>query len=263
MAQQHGIITLRGALGGLIFYQRAGKAWVRTDNSPSAHRLRNDPAFERSRENMREFGAAASAASLIRRAFLPLIPPAKNAEILGRLTARLRHIALLGAGLRGRRDLSPALHPHLLAGFNFDPGLSFHSACAAPYEIQISPQRHSATLHFPTLNPAEQLHAPQGATHFQLHLAIAPLSHFCFEAVQNKYQPLHPQVHAHRHIVHSGWIALDAAAPFPVTLSATFPDLSALPSDSALLIAAGTRFAQQINHDCYPLAQGQTLTLLS
>lgn len=55
MAQNKSFIKFEGTLDGLTFYQKDGKNFVKTKTQVNKNRLMNDPAYQRTRENMQEF----------------------------------------------------------------------------------------------------------------------------------------------------------------------------------------------------------------
>ena len=56
MAQQSGIIPLKGTLGNITFYKSKEGYLAREKGGVSAERIASDPAFQRTRENGAEFG---------------------------------------------------------------------------------------------------------------------------------------------------------------------------------------------------------------
>ncbi len=56
MAQQKGIIPLRGTIGNITFYKSGDAYLAREKGGIDANRIATDPAFQRTRENGAEFG---------------------------------------------------------------------------------------------------------------------------------------------------------------------------------------------------------------
>lgn len=69
MAQQKGIIPLKGTIGNITFYKSKDGFLAREKGSLDATRIANDPAFQRTRENGAEFGRAGKAGKVLRTAF--------------------------------------------------------------------------------------------------------------------------------------------------------------------------------------------------
>ena len=60
MAQQKGIIKLKGKIGDISFYKTQDGHLAREKGGVDASRIANDAAFVRTRENGAEFGSSAS-----------------------------------------------------------------------------------------------------------------------------------------------------------------------------------------------------------
>ena len=66
MAKQTGIIKLKGTIGGISFYKTSDGDLAREKGGVDKSRIANDPAFQRTRENGAEFGAAGKGGKLVR-----------------------------------------------------------------------------------------------------------------------------------------------------------------------------------------------------
>ena len=74
MARQRGIIKLQGQMGGVSFYKSQQDGFLaREKGGVDADRIKNDPNFERTRENGAEFGRAGAAGKLLRTALRALL----------------------------------------------------------------------------------------------------------------------------------------------------------------------------------------------
>jgi hypothetical protein len=58
MARQKGIIKLKGTIGDITFNKTQDGHLAREKGGVDASRIKNDPAFQRTRENGSEFGRA-------------------------------------------------------------------------------------------------------------------------------------------------------------------------------------------------------------
>ena len=61
MSEQKGIIKIKGTVGDLTFYKSQDGFLVREKGGVEKERIANDPAFVRTRENGKEFGASGNA----------------------------------------------------------------------------------------------------------------------------------------------------------------------------------------------------------
>ena len=66
MARQSSLIKINGTLEDLTFFKSADGHMVRMKGGVSGDRIKNDPAFARTRETMQEFGEMGRTGKLIR-----------------------------------------------------------------------------------------------------------------------------------------------------------------------------------------------------
>lgn len=59
MAKFEGIFEIQGTLKGMTFYKSKDGLLIRGKGGVSKKRIKNDPAFQRTRENRMEFGHCA------------------------------------------------------------------------------------------------------------------------------------------------------------------------------------------------------------
>jgi hypothetical protein len=131
MARQQGILKFTGKLGGLSFYKHKQYGMlVRQSNPVSAERMRQDPAFARTRESASEFGMASKSAKLLRHGLLGFLKDVGTEQLDNRLMQhflQLKNQDLESA--RGQRHVAAALarDASLLGGFELHAryGLSY------------------------------------------------------------------------------------------------------------------------------------------
>ncbi|MGK0329700.1 MAG: hypothetical protein ACJAYY_000340 [Paraglaciecola sp.] len=92
MAKLKGIIKLEGTLDNLTFYKAKEGYLVKTNGGVSKERIKNDPAFERTRENGSEFGRFASSGKLLRTSVTNLMIRAKDNRVSSRVTQKMTQI---------------------------------------------------------------------------------------------------------------------------------------------------------------------------
>src|SRR5690606_8958970 len=88
-------------------------------------RIKNDPAFARTRENGAEFGASASSGKLLRDSIRTMMQNASDSKVVARLTKLMTQIKNLdGTSARGERNVGVGIAvpqaKALLKGFNFN-----------------------------------------------------------------------------------------------------------------------------------------------
>jgi hypothetical protein len=73
MAKQRGLFKAEGTLDEFSFYKSADGFMIRQKGGVSAERMATDPAFERTRENQKEFARAGKAGKVLRNALRSLL----------------------------------------------------------------------------------------------------------------------------------------------------------------------------------------------
>lgn len=239
MAQQTGILGLQGTVGGLVF---------RKDGSVSQKPASNKAAFAsapsraRTRENAAEFGLAASYSKVLRDSLRVAIAAASDSRLASRLTKAMREIiGLDDTNDRGQRVFDAANSAPLL-GFNFNAGAGIGQTMYFPYKM--TGTGADVTMTIPSLNPASDVAAPQGATHFEVVFAASSLDmeKLTFTAAVVA-APL-------------GILPLNGAALVNQAMVASF----ATPPAAAELVVGvvGVNFYQQVNGKFYPLNNNST-----
>lgn len=175
MANQKGIIKLKGTLGDITFYKTKEGHMAREKGGIDAKRFRTDPAFKRTRENAKEFGQAGKDGQLIRRAFAPLTRGVSDLRLTSRLQQRLMQVVKTDTlHIRGERvatagDLNLVLH------FDFNIKASFRQQVFASQVLTWDRATGTCKVVFEPHVPEERVVAPPEATHYRLMLAAAAL----------------------------------------------------------------------------------------
>jgi hypothetical protein len=170
MAKQKGIIKLRGTIGDITFFKtKDGDMFAREKSSVDGDRILKDPAFIRTRENGKEFGAAGRDAKLIRDAFNSNLVSAKDHRTHPRLVKLLMQITKLDAtSVRGGRTVGTAIVSPtamgLLKGFNFNINAQLTEILKKPYALNLA----TGVITINGLIPVNDLLPPEGATHVTL-----------------------------------------------------------------------------------------------
>jgi hypothetical protein len=173
MARQEGIIKLKGRIGDLTFYKTKDGYQARQKTGVSGERIATDPRYQRTRENMAEFGRATKAAKTMRTAFKTLTSQLADKRISNRLTKRMLKVIQEDAiNDRGMRMVLDA-EAELLAGFEFNVNGLTSSAINTPYVTAIDRASGIASIDFASFNAMDLITSAQGASHFKLSAAAA------------------------------------------------------------------------------------------
>lgn len=168
MARQSGLIKLKGTLDNVNFYKTKDGNLARMKTSVDAKRIANDPAFERTRENGKEFGSSAGSGKLLRDAVRPLAMNASDNRVVARLTKLMTAIKNLDAvNDRGNRVVAEGIQVPagiaLLKGFDFNKTALLGSILYKAFTINTGTGEIVITDLIPQLDIAY----PQGASHVE------------------------------------------------------------------------------------------------
>ena len=238
MAQQKGILPVRGTIGNLTFYKSRDGYLVREKGGIEAQRIATDPAFQRTRENGAEFGRAGKAGKLLRNAVRGLTINASDSKMSSRLTRQMVKVIQADAvnprGLRNVIDGEAAL----LQGFEFNLNGKLSTTVYAPFTGSIDRVAGNLVIDIPPFVPINMINAPSGATHFRINSAGAEVD---FEG--NFY-------------VADVQTSIDLPWDNVATTALTLTNIVTPNSIHPLFLLLGTEFYQQVNGSMYPLKNG-------
>jgi hypothetical protein len=239
MARQTGIIGIQGTVGGLVF-SKNGNISQKPQGDKAA--FASAPSRARTRENAAEFGLAAKYSKVLRDSLRVAIASASDSQVASRLTKVMRQIiGLDDTNDRGLRVFDSSNSAPLL-GFNFNAGAGIGQTMYFPYEV--TGAGADVTMRIPALNPASDVAAPQGATHFEVVFAASELD---MEALSFTNAVVAAPL---------GILPINSAPLVNQNVVATFP---AAPADASLVVGVvGINFYQQINGKFYPLNNNST-----
>lgn len=237
MPRQSGVFKIEGKLDEYSFYKTKRGTFVRMKGGVSGNRIKNDPNFQRTRENGKEFGTAAGAAKLVRRALSLLLTAAKDGTMANRLMSQMTKVkALDQTSDRGERSVaigftSPDAKRHLI-GFEFYQGVPFNDIVKKAYSVNTQTGEITLT----GLNPGRELVPTAGATHVSFSGGWAKVD---FDTSETQ-------------LVESNSVELALnAAPTTVTLT---PASVPTQTTGISLFLLRVEFLQQFNGKLYPLS---------
>ncbi|CAM4028379.1 hypothetical protein [Flavobacterium weaverense] len=238
MAQQKGIIKLRGTIGDITFYKTKDGHLAREKGGLDAKRIANDPAFQRTRENGSEFGRAGKAGKTLRLSLRTLLLNSSDSRMVSRLTqSMIKVIQADTTSIRGLRNVIDG-EAELLTGFDFNLNSTLGSCLFVPYVSNIDRVTGEISVTIAPFVPANMISAPSGTTHFKI---ISGGSEVDFEA--------ETFVSANKETAPLPWNIIPTVAinhVNTVTANSTKP----------LFLAVGIEFYQEVNGQMYSLKNG-------
>jgi hypothetical protein len=168
MAKQRGIFKAEGTIDEITFYKSKDGYLIRQKGGISAERMATDPAFERTRENQKEFARAGKAGKVLRSALRSLLVNATDRLLVSRLfTAMMKVVKADATSDRGQRNVLDG-ELELLEGFEFNEGGKLTQTLFAPFTASIDRATGLLSMQVPSFIPTNMIAAPAEATHYQI-----------------------------------------------------------------------------------------------
>jgi hypothetical protein len=210
-----------------------------TTGGVSANRIKNDPVFERTRENMEEFGRAGKAAKLLRNIFRDVTINAKDIITQARLVKVASRILMADPiSERGKRTVNNG-DVLQLRNFHFNERAGIEDVLFVRCPVNFNRVSGEVTINIPSFVPRQSVEQAKGATHIRIVAAAAAIN---FDTEQHEY-------------------AMQATPELqynPDPTQATTLTL-ALPANSKdiVLVALGIEYYQRVNSRSYALKTGE------
>jgi hypothetical protein len=238
MARQKGIIKLKGTVGGITFYKTQDGHLAREKGGVDASRIKNDPAFQRTRENGSEFGRAGTAGRVLRTAIRGLLLNSADNRMVSRLTQAMTKVIQADAtSIRGERNVIDG-EAELLDGFEFNIRGKLGTSLYAPFVPTIDRVTGQIKVVIPSFIPANMIAAPSGTTHYKIISAGAEIDF----ALETYVAPT----------------SASAILPWSIAPSVALTQTNTVTpaSTKPLFLMLGIEFYQQVNGTMYPLKNG-------
>jgi hypothetical protein len=173
MAKVKGIISLRGTIDGLNFYERLGKPVVRKAGGGfNGEAIKKKDSMERVRENASEFGMSSRLKSQFQRSLWFFYRGIKDGTLHGRLMRLFMDLkdvdpVSVRGGRRVYRGLETAPGLELLRRFVYTPQCRVGDKLGADFSMDWD----LLQLRIEVTGPGE-VYFPEGATHLELSCAV-------------------------------------------------------------------------------------------
>ena len=235
MAKQESLIKFRGKVGDLSFSKHRSRGYeVRMKGGVDKARIQTDPNFQRTRENMAEFGTAAGTAKLLRIHLNNLLRTFADNTMRNRLTSLIHRIQKSdSSNARGERIFLEE-NSAMLKGFEFNQASNLKMLLGEKLDTVYDRTAGEVTLTIPEFNPQNDVMLLPGATHMLFTLAAAELS--------TEEVPPRPVM------VRSGYIPL-----IGVHAEQTLQAPLVVDAAKVVYIIVGISMYQEVNEEFYPL----------
>lgn len=263
MAKQKGPLKYVGTIGDIRHFKIKGQEgyFAGMSGGPTDAQVKTAPEFERTRENMNEFGGCARAGKSVRVALSEVLNGMTDPQCTGRLTSLMKKINLEdGTEARGVRKIEISTQRTYLYGFGFDKNISFSSVVYVPYSLTSSVDRLTSTLTTLAVNPTNSINAPIGATHFRFINAIGVVSDFAYNDATGTYEPTNPDLNELSSSIYGAYSPLNAAYAGE-TLACSLPPATVMTADISVVNCIGIEFYQEVNGNYYKFSSGNCLVI--
>lgn len=233
------VVKLRGTIDDLNFYISEDGFMAREKGGVTAERIKNDPKFLLTRLNGLEFGTGGKAGKLFRSAWKPEIAKAADNRLTSRITkAMVKILQTDPTSDYGYRKVENG-DPSTLAQFEFNVQAPLATIFEPAIQIAINRAAGQAVINLPEYNPARNIIAPDGATHYSIFAAVAAIN-FAEDTVQAIRQSTANLVYQNTEVA-------------PAALTLTFAAASPYP----VFILMGIEFLKFVNGKSYEMSKGQ------
>jgi len=238
MAKQQGVFNLRGTIGDVTFYRTQDGYLARAKSSIDRNRVKNDPAFQRTRENAAEFGRAGKACKVLRYSLRGLLLHSADSRMVSRLTKEMLNVVRADAvNIRGMRNVIDG-DAELLMGFEFNIMAHLAGSFSAPIETVMDRVSGSLSVDIASFVPKDMISAPAGTTHYKIS-AIGTAVNFEAESFVSSTSI-------------TAFLPWDSAPTVAISLVNSVTAGSVSP----LFLALGLAFYQEVNGEQYLLRDG-------
>ena len=262
MARQSGPLKYKGNIGGIRHFKIKGLSgsFAGMAGGASADQIKNAPEFKRTRENMNEFGGSATAAKSVRVGLSSLMKQMADPQLTGRLTAIMKKINLEDQSeARGYRAILISQQSQYLKGLNFNKHINFDSVFTGKIDIVPEANRNGVAVTV-TFNPANNVNAPAGATHFRLISAISVISDYAYNASTKVYEAIDPVLNEQNSVVYMPYTDF-SSADLQMNTTNILVGSPVLTADTSLLVCVGIEFYQQVGANYYLFSSGNALKI--
>ena len=238
MPKQKGVFKLRGKMDDFSFYQSKDGYIVRMRGGVDGERIKNDPAFARTRENGREFGRAAVYGKLLRTALRSAVSKVRDGRATARLHQRMMKVIQSDmVNARGLRSLDNG-DISLLQGFDFNESGKLGSTVYFPFTTSMDRAAGEVKVSIPDFISKTEVMAPSGATHLRLIGGVAEIEPGNISSKSDSEE--------------SSWIPIDVGTTPAIDLNMT---ITANSTDQ-IYVVFGVEFGQEVNSNIYLLRNG-------
>jgi hypothetical protein len=260
MAYQTGIINYKGSFKSIRNYKNAGDPKIYASEKGGANRdlIMNNPAFERTRENMNEFEGCGAAVKSIHIGLINVFSEHADTHFTSRLVKLIKMINLKDEeGQRGKRAVLISKNRSILKSLNLHEKRKIDLELRRCVKTMHSDLRNEATITVNGFNPGPQL-VPGSAQYYRLVNHLSIVSDHAYSERNRKYEAL-STLNTSNVVVYSDYMAVNSS--LSAELKASFKDGTVLTDSDTVIQCVGIEFYNRTGADGYVLYSTGTMLL--
>jgi hypothetical protein len=262
MSKQNSVLKVKGKLDGVSYYENGNKQLARKAKGPSKSRINTGESFQRTRENMSEFGGAIAAAKSFRMGFQSVHKSLYDSRLTNRLTAFLKQVMNRDTeSIRGQREILLASHKESMEQFEFNLKTPFSSIFKVPYAASANDARNELAVKLTAVDPSLQVNFPPNVNYCRLVLAVGVFSNHAYDMQDGKYLPVNKPINGIGVVTRSELISKDALS-LDISLTASLPGLPQIDEGSSVIQCLGIEFYNLIGTKEYLFAQNNAMAVV-
>jgi hypothetical protein len=252
MAYLTGVIEYLGSFKSIRHWRNRKKRRIFAGEKGGANRnlIKNNPAFDRTRDNMSEFEGCAAAVKSIRRGLIHLLPEYGDTSFTGRLMDVVKKINVRDeTGERGLRTIPFSANRAMLKAMNLHEKRKIDFQLKKYIRSSHPESRAEATITVKGLNPAPSL-VPGNPHYYRVIVHLSIISDFAYFENLLEYAPLNKVNGSSAH-AYSDYTPMNT--PLTVALKAAFREGTVLSETDTVLQCVGIEYYSRSGTDGYVL----------
>ena len=250
MAYQKGIIEYRGSFKSIRNYKNKKDPKIYAGEKGGANKelIMNNPAFERTRENMCEFKGCGAAVEAIRRGLDHLIPEHTDTRFTGRLVKIVKKINVKDPlGEHGSRSILFSIGRMLLNTMTLHEKRKIDHQLRRFITTSHPETRAEATIWVNGLTPNPML-VPANAQYYRVVNHLSIISDYAYNESDKRYEALNP-LDTTSVFAYSEYIPVNT--PLTIALKVEFPSGTLLNDSATVLQCVGIVYYIRSGVDVY------------
>lgn len=256
MSKQIGFVKLKGKMGDVSFYSRKGVHSAKLGGGVSKERILTDPKFERTRENLSEFGGVATAVKSFRKA-INKVSNFKDGSLGSRLTKVFRMIMKRADAIRGQRPVLLSQNKSLLVGFELTSGVDLFGVFSVPFTTLRDAAGKVAT----SMNlQSDMIESPANATHFRIVQMLGAIADTTYDEATKKFSPASDKDGVSE-VTYSAYTPTRFANVTALNIETAIN--AALDANTSVIHGLGIVFYEKVGSEYYSLSQNSAMKIVN